>query len=48
MRVSWGWAPTPRDEQAPGPEHADDRTAVHHTARPTDHPTPREGTTDHV
>lgn len=44
MRVTWGWAPTPRDEQAA----EEDRTAVRHTDRPTDHHTPHEGTTDHV
>ena len=48
MRVNWGWAPTSRDEQAPVPENADDRSAVRRSKQPTDHATPREGTTDHV
>ena len=48
MRVTWGWAPTPRDEQAPGTEHVDTRAAVRRTERTTDRPTPREGTTDQV
>jgi hypothetical protein len=44
MRVTWGWAPTPRDEKS----REDDRTAVRRTDRPTDHRKLHEGTTDHV
>jgi hypothetical protein len=45
MRVTWGWAPTPRDEQT-APDADLDRAAVRRTDRQTDR-TP-EGTTDHV
>ena len=47
MRVTWGWAPTPRDEQA-APDDSSDRAAVRRTARPTDHTRLHEGTPDHV
>lgn len=50
MRVTWGSAPTPRDEQVSRTRHRDDRDrdAVRRTERPTDRHTTREGTTDHV
>ena len=47
MRVTWGWAPTPRDEQETPLEHRD-RAAVRHTEPTTDHRRPHERTTDHV
>jgi hypothetical protein len=47
MKVTWGWAPTPRDEP-PAPVEPSDRAAVRRTDRPTDHPALHERTTDHV
>ncbi len=47
MRVIWGWAPTPRDEQVTPDDHRD-RAAVRRTERPTDHRPLHEGTPDHV